>query len=79
MQIKESKYFIPKLSDYEINYKIIQQYPTWVKETLATINYADSNLISQTLANLDIVFEEKRSADIKTIININTRIREYDK
>jgi len=59
MQIKESRYFIPKLSDYEINYKIIQQYPTWVKETLATINYADSNLISQTLANLDSIRREK--------------------
>lgn len=52
-QLKESRYFIPRLSDYEINYQIIQQYPNWVKETLATINYNNESLIGQTLANLD--------------------------
>lgn len=50
---------ITKLSEYEINYKIIQQYPMWVKESLATIDYTDGRLIVQTLAKLDGIREER--------------------
>lgn len=78
-QIKESRYFIPKLSEYEINYKIIQQYPTWVKETLATINYTDSSLISQTMANLDGIRREKeRGYKNNNQQNANPRIRQIN-
>lgn len=60
-QLAKARYFIPKLSDYEVNYNIIQQYPPWVKETLSTINYSNVNVIAQTLGNLDAVRREREN------------------
>ena len=37
-QVKISRYFMPQLSDYEVNYSIIQQYPSWVQQSLASID-----------------------------------------
>nr|AKD28119.1 hypothetical protein [Glypta fumiferanae] len=59
-QRKETKYFIPELTDYEINYKIIRQYPAWIKENLATIDKKNTTLIGQTLADLDEIRDERK-------------------
>jgi len=46
--------------EYEKNYIIIQQFPSWVKESLATVNFENSKTIGRTLANLDAVRMEKQ-------------------
>jgi hypothetical protein len=58
-QNREAKYFEPKLSGYEINYAIIQQLPFRIRDILATVDYSNTKLILQTLANLDSSQEEK--------------------
>ena len=57
-QMHEAKNFEPKLSDFEINYDIIQQFPNWVQKSLASVDFGNSNAIAQTLANLDRVQNE---------------------
>lgn len=58
-KLKEATHFIPKLSIYEINYMICQQFPVWVRESLASIKYEETDAIGRTLANLDAVRIEK--------------------
>ena len=58
-QVRDARYFIPKLTSYEINYSIIQQYPIWIRETLATVDYSNDRLISQTLASLDLIRRDR--------------------
>lgn len=58
-QIKESRYFLPQLSKYEINYAIIQQCPTWIRENLTTIDYNNDAMIGQALASLENIRIEK--------------------
>lgn len=69
-QIKDARYFIPKLTEYEVNYSTIQQYPVWVKETLATVDYNDSGKIGQTLGSLDSIRREReRNRESKQVYN----------
>lgn len=56
-QIKETRYFEPPLTPYEINFTIVQQFPPRVRSSLATINYNDSNRIAQALSQLDLAQE----------------------
>lgn len=71
-QVRDARYFRPELTAYEVNYNIIQQYPFWVKETLATVNYSDNNLIGQTLASLDGIQRERvKVRDNRTYTNNN--------
>lgn len=62
-QSKEAKYFEPRLSTYEVNYAIIQQMPFRIRDVLATVDFADTQVLSQTLANLDSTHEEKESSN----------------
>lgn len=59
-QLKEANYIMPKLSTFERNYTIVQQFPHWIKESLAAVNYEDVNAVTQTLAQLDAINLEKR-------------------
>lgn len=68
-QIQESKHFRPPLSDYEVNFKIIQQFPNKIQTALAAVDYADTNRVAQTLTQLDTVNREgefDRNRDWKT-------------
>ena len=38
----------------------MQQFPFWVREALATIDFENVNAIIQTLINLDLVITEKK-------------------
>lgn len=58
-QAKEAQYFEPKLTDYEINYSIIQQMPVRVRENLVAIDFSDNNLVETALAQLDLAQEER--------------------
>lgn len=58
-QLKAARYFNPQLTEYEINYSIVQQCPLWVKENLATVNYNNSSVIGQILASLDSIRRER--------------------
>lgn len=58
-QLGRARYFIPRLSEFELNYNIVQQFPNWVRETLSTINFTDTNAIVQTLGNLDVVRKDR--------------------
>lgn len=58
-QIKESRYFRPNLTKYEINYAIVQQYPMWIRENLTTIDYNNDATIGQALASLENIRLEK--------------------
>lgn len=88
-QVKDARYFIPKLTQYEVNYTIIQQYPVWVKEAVATVNFNDDSLIGQTLASLDgIRRQREKENDNRSYGNNNSRqlphgirqmnVREYE-
>ena len=60
-QIKFASYIIPKLSEYERNYVIVQQFPYWVKEALASVDLQNSNNITSTLTKLDLIQAEKKA------------------
>ena len=51
---------MPKLLEYESNYTIIQEFPFRVKESLVSLNFADTSIIGQTLAHLDAINLEKQ-------------------
>ena len=59
-QMKKSKYLLPVMTDFEKNYSIVQQFPSGVRKSLASINYNDNNVIVLALANLDEIHDEKR-------------------
>ncbi|XP_046416733.1 putative uncharacterized protein DDB_G0272516 [Neodiprion fabricii] len=60
-QLKEAKYLLPKLDQFEINYTIIQQLPYKIRDTLATVNMADTKIIEQALSQLDVNYEERNN------------------
>ena len=47
------------MSEFEKNFIIIQQLPVSVKRALATIDFNNTQIIGQTLANLDEMYLEK--------------------
>ena len=59
-QLKQANYILPKMQEYEKNYIIAQQFPFWVKEALASVNFECVKSMSQTLAHLDVVHVEKQ-------------------
>ncbi|XP_048514039.1 uncharacterized protein LOC125501687 isoform X2 [Athalia rosae] len=69
-QSKEAKYFEPALSTYEINYAVVQQLPARIRDLLATIDFNNSELIMQSLSNLDIS-QEGREFDRDKTQNFN--------
>lgn len=69
-QVKDARYFRPELTEYEVNYNIIQQYPAWIKERLVTVDYNNSALIGQTLGSLDGIRRTKeRESDCRFVNN----------
>ena len=58
-QLKESNYILPKLSEFEKNYTVAQQFPSWVRQSLASCDFQNSNSIAQTLAYIDVIRDEK--------------------
>lgn len=58
-QTREAKYFEPVLSQYEINYAVVQQLPVRVRDILATVDFNDTKLVSRALSNLDLAQEER--------------------
>lgn len=72
-QVAQARFFIPKLSEFEVNYNIVQQYPPWVRETLSTINFGDTNIIVQALGNLDTIRAERNREEKKFGNNIQPR------
>lgn len=58
-QLRDARYFSPRLTAYEINYNIIQQYPVWIREALATVDFNNETLIGQTLGSLDGIRRER--------------------
>lgn len=53
-QIRDAKFCLTSLQEYEINYLIIKQLPQRAREVLATIDYLNTAKIIQTLARLDV-------------------------
>ena len=67
-QVKEAKYFVPKMESYEVNFSIVQQMPIRVREALVAIDFSDMNKGLQALSQLDATHAEK-SLNQKTIRN----------
>lgn len=53
-QVNEAQYFEPPVLPYEVNFSIIQQMPLQTRMALATIDYSQTNQVSQALAQLDL-------------------------
>ena len=72
-QAKQATYLRPKLSEFEKNFIIIQQFPQFVRKALASINCEETNVIIQTLANLDTLQIERENnlARKQSFHNIN--------
>lgn len=60
-QVREAKYFTPKLSQFEINYTIIQQLPWRIRDALATVNMNDLKSVENAISYLDLDFEEREN------------------
>lgn len=52
-QLRETRFFDPPLTPYEINFTIIQQLPQRIRAVLATVNFSETNLITQALTQID--------------------------
>ncbi|XP_043460899.1 uncharacterized protein LOC122497698 [Leptopilina heterotoma] len=53
-QLRDAKFCLTSLQEYEVNYLIVKQLPQRAREVLATIDYMDTSKISQTLSRLDV-------------------------
>ncbi|KAK2577556.1 hypothetical protein KPH14_000789 [Odynerus spinipes] len=71
-QIREAQYFDPPLTSYEINYSIIQQYPMRIRETLAVINYENTDAILQALEQVGEFQDEKYNQNERRKNNYRT-------
>ncbi|KAK2577040.1 hypothetical protein KPH14_012851, partial [Odynerus spinipes] len=58
-QLREARYFDPPLTEYEVNYSILQQYPMRIREALAVINYESTDVILQALGQVGDFQEER--------------------
>ncbi|KAL7307659.1 hypothetical protein TKK_0000343 [Trichogramma kaykai] len=65
-QLKEANYLRPKMSDFEKNFTIVQQFSADVRKTLTTINFNDTNAIVLTLSNLDAI-DSKNDFECKKV------------
>ena len=70
-QTKEASFFEPQLSEYKINYNTVQQMPYRVRENLATINFTDTKVVAQALAQFDNV--QKDNPRFSNINNNNDK------
>ena len=72
-QLMYANYILPVMSEYERNYIISQQFPSWVRESLTSVNFENSNSVAQTLAMLDnIRIDRQRNHERKQSQNLNT-------
>ena len=58
-QLRESEYFIPRLTPYEVNYIIVTQLPNYVMSSLALVNFENSNAVAQAITILDASKNQK--------------------
>lgn len=58
-QLRDAKYFVPKLDQYEINYTIVQTLPWRVRDALATVNLADTKAVESAISYLDSCHEDR--------------------
>ena len=58
-QLRNAKYFEPELTTYEITFSVIQQFPSRVREALASVNYENTEAVLQVLARLDALQRER--------------------
>lgn len=65
-QLREVKFCLLTLKEYEINYLIMKQLPHRAREVLATIDYFDTSKILQALARLDVA---RRDSEAGTSFN----------
>lgn len=73
-KLKASTYIRPPIIEYERNYTIIQQYPFYVRQALASVDPSDTNTVARTLAGLDAVHVEKvRSANRRQAYQNNSQ------
>ena len=54
-QLKEVNFILPYATVFKKNYTIIQQFPRYVRETLASIDLENTSMIGQILAQLDSI------------------------
>lgn len=59
-QHNRAKYFDPLLSTYEINFSILQQMPMSIIVATSAVNFSDSAMAVQTLAQLDIAYAKAK-------------------
>ena len=57
-QIRATKYILPHMDDYEINFTITNQLPLRARDALAHIDYAETDRIRQVLSRLDATHRE---------------------
>ena len=63
-QVRMARFCLTSLQEYEINYLIVKQLPQRAREVLATIAYADTVKISQTLGRLDLARQDREDVRI---------------
>lgn len=62
-QLRDAKFCLSALKEFEINYLIVKQLPQRAREVLATIDYLDTSKILQALARLDVTRRDSGGAD----------------
>lgn len=72
-QMRNAKFCLSFLQEYEINYLIVKQLPQRAREVLATIDYIDTAKIMQALSRLDVTrFDaERESSSNKNSLYVN--------
>ncbi|KAK2577568.1 hypothetical protein KPH14_012858 [Odynerus spinipes] len=75
-QITEARWFLPKLDQYTINYRVVQQLPVRVREALVTIDFSNVSTVTTALAQLDLTYEEREN-DRRRIVDRNHNRNNY--
>ena len=75
-QVKASQHIEPIMSSYEVNYSIVQQLPSRIREILSVVDYSNTHIIAQALEQLDANREIDKEVDKPRTVWGRNRVEE---
>lgn len=62
-QVRSAQYLEPKLPDHQVHLLVVQQFPQYIQDKLATVDFSNLGLVAQALSLLDVTREKSRESN----------------
>lgn len=62
-QVRSAQFLEPKLPDHQVHLSVVQQFPTYIQNALATVDFSNTGLVAQALSLLENTRERPREAN----------------